>query len=119
MTHHPATAQPVCAGVSRSWGICPWEQENIGCLCVCVVLCYFPPLFLFPTSVIPYPSSFPPLLFPSYPPTQGAGWRDLTKTKYRLTKGDTQLDLTYAMSELSHHVSDQELSEVAFCIYKV
>lgn len=47
-----------------------------------------------------------------------AGWRDLTKSKWRLAKGDEQLDFTYSSSEVPHHVSDECLSELAVCSYK-
>ena len=67
------------------------------------------------------------------------GWRDLTKSKYRLNKGDTQLELTYGESSskshqefeawsdplshqksvihIPHHVSDV-LSEITYYVYK-
>lgn len=53
----------------------------------------------------------------------GMNWRDLTKSKYRLNKGDTQLDLMFVPSNSSagnnmppHHVSDV-LSEITYYVY--
>ena len=45
--------------------------------------------------------------------------RDLTKSKYRLNKGDSQLDLTYEsyLSNIPHHVSDI-LSDITYYVYK-
>jgi len=51
---------------------------------------------------------------------QHLGWRDLTKSKFRLNKGDQQLDLTYESGKLhdsQHHVSDV-LSEITYYTYK-
>ena len=45
------------------------------------------------------------------------GWRDLRRTKWRLAKGDEQLDASYARSQPPHHVNDEPLSELAVCIY--
>ena len=45
------------------------------------------------------------------------GWRDLRRTKWRLAKGDEQLDASYARSHPAHHVNDEPLSELAVCIY--
>lgn len=52
----------------------------------------------------------------------GLNWRDLTRSKYRLNKGDRQLDLTYDVScnevglQVPHHVSDI-LSEITYYVY--
>lgn len=49
----------------------------------------------------------------------GTNWRDLTKSKYRLNKGDCQLDLTFSPTvgtAISHHVSDV-LSEITYYVY--
>jgi WD repeat-containing protein 81 len=45
-------------------------------------------------------------------------FRDLTKSKYRLNKGDRQLDLTFSTCSTSspHHVSDI-LSEITYYVY--
>ena len=42
-------------------------------------------------------------------------WRDLSKSKFRLNKGDQQLDLTF--QESNNHVSDV-LSEITYYVYK-
>lgn len=44
------------------------------------------------------------------------GVRDLSKTKWRLTKGDEQLDFAYRTTTPPHHVSDDCLSELGVCI---
>lgn len=50
----------------------------------------------------------------------GMNWRDLTKSKYRLNKGDVQLDLMFTPSAAAnmtpHHVSDV-LSEITYYVY--
>ncbi|XP_008544193.1 WD repeat-containing protein 81 isoform X1 [Microplitis demolitor] len=48
----------------------------------------------------------------------GKNWRDLTKSKFRLNKGDRQLDLTFdsQTTEVGHHVSDV-LSEITYYVY--
>lgn len=53
----------------------------------------------------------------------GMNWRDLTKSKYRLNKGDQQLDLMFVPSNSSaantmppHHVYDV-LSEITYYVY--
>ncbi|XP_013199895.1 WD repeat-containing protein 81 [Amyelois transitella] len=50
----------------------------------------------------------------------GKNWRDLSKSKYRLNKGDRQLDMTYGVSacsgQIPHHVSDA-LSDITCYVY--
>ncbi|BES98311.1 Beach [Nesidiocoris tenuis] len=52
----------------------------------------------------------------------GAEWRDFTKSKFRLNKGDRQLDLTFDLTpspnspQISHHVPDV-LSEITYYVY--
>lgn len=52
----------------------------------------------------------------------GMNWRDLAKSKYRLNKGDIQLDLMFVPSSgaatnmIPHHVSDV-LSEITYYVY--
>ena len=48
--------------------------------------------------------------------THSHGWRDLTKTKFRLSKGDAQLETTYKHSDPPHHVPES-LSELTYYIY--
>ena len=43
----------------------------------------------------------------------------MTQTKWRLSKGDEQLDFTYQSAPVPHHISDEAMSELAVCIYKV
>ncbi|XP_050432817.1 WD repeat-containing protein 81 [Adelges cooleyi] len=53
----------------------------------------------------------------------GLNYRDLTKSKYRLNKGDRQLDLTYDIGDekssvmTPHHVTDV-LSEITYYVYR-
>lgn len=48
----------------------------------------------------------------------GNNWRDLTKSKFRLNKGDRQLDLTFenSQNQVPHHVSDV-LSSITYYVY--
>lgn len=49
----------------------------------------------------------------------GANWRDLKKSKYRINKGDAQLDQMFSAAspnDVPHHVSDI-LSEITFFVY--
>ncbi|XP_045497388.1 WD repeat-containing protein 81 [Colias croceus] len=50
----------------------------------------------------------------------GRNWRDLSKSKYRLNKGDRQLDMTYdvtsANGQIPHHVTDA-LSDITCYVY--
>lgn len=48
----------------------------------------------------------------------GKNWRDLKKSKYRLNKGDRQLDLMYEDTQLQtpHHVSEA-LSSITYYVY--
>lgn len=49
----------------------------------------------------------------------GKAWRNLNKSKYRLNKGDRQLDLTYEDAQshqIPHHVSDV-LSSITYYVY--
>lgn len=48
----------------------------------------------------------------------GHNWRDLTKSKFRLNKGDRQLDLTFenSLTQVAHHVSDV-LSSITYYVY--
>ncbi|EFJ45702.1 hypothetical protein VOLCADRAFT_93838, partial [Volvox carteri f. nagariensis] len=47
----------------------------------------------------------------------GGGWHDLTRSRYRQAKGDLQLDVTFSSSEVPHHIPQEPLSELSFCIY--
>eukprot|EP00818_Percolomonas_sp_WS_P004388 CAMPEP_0117437704 /NCGR_PEP_ID=MMETSP0759-20121206/1668_1 /TAXON_ID=63605 /ORGANISM="Percolomonas cosmopolitus, Strain WS" /LENGTH=1889 /DNA_ID=CAMNT_0005229359 /DNA_START=168 /DNA_END=5837 /DNA_ORIENTATION=+ len=47
---------------------------------------------------------------------QHGNWRDLSKSKFRLDKGDEMLDRTFWETEHPHHISEP-LSEVTFYIY--
>jgi hypothetical protein len=43
------------------------------------------------------------------------GWRDFTKTKFRLNKGDEQLDVTFD-GPIPHHITDI-LSDITYYVY--
>lgn len=47
---------------------------------------------------------------------QNGGWRDLSKSKFRLNKGDAQLDSAYRHSTPPHHITES-LSEIIYYIY--
>eukprot|EP00667_Euglena_gracilis_P002411 EG_transcript_2411 len=71
--------------------VLPWVLDFTTC-----------PLALQPPS--PGPISRPP-----------KGWRDLSRTKYRLAKGDEMLDFTFN-GPVPHHITEC-LSEITYCIY--
>jgi hypothetical protein len=50
------------------------------------------------------------------PTVVGSGLRDLSRTKFRINKGDQQLETTFKHSDPPHHVPES-LSELTFYIY--
>lgn len=60
------------------------------------------------------------ILFDQFKKFVGRHWRDLSKSKYRLNKGDRQLDMTYDVcsctDQIPHHVSDA-LSDITCYVY--
>ncbi|ORX77780.1 hypothetical protein BCR32DRAFT_247684 [Anaeromyces robustus] len=48
--------------------------------------------------------------------SQFSGWRDLTKSKFRINKGDEQLDLQWNDSVFPHHITNM-LSDVTYYVY--
>ena len=76
-----------------------------------------------PPSIAPVPSPANPPRAPGGEPAPltsaggSPGWRDLTRSKWRLAKGDEQLDFSYHSSEVPHHVAAECVSDVAVCVY--
>ncbi|KAI6221762.1 putative WD repeat-containing protein F52C9.1 [Aphelenchoides besseyi] len=49
--------------------------------------------------------------------SKNGGYRDLTKTKYRIAKGDAQLNETYKRQQLAHHIPEL-LSDICYMVYR-
>ena len=64
--------------------------------------------------IIPWVTDFS--CYPTHDTTANGGLRDLTKTKFRLSKGDAQLETTFKHSDPPHHIPES-LSELTYYIY--